>query len=466
MTAEFDIEFEEQVMAQCLHDPAYMTQARALLERRSFSAEQLQWMWKIASDVWDKHAELPGPRIFMAIARRDFTDDEEREPYLKTVSKLFKTETIAPQATLDELRIFSRTVALQSALDQSLQYAERGDWTKAWAPIEEVVRQDARPKGYQKARWIEEFDKRQAQRRHRREHPELYTYIPTGMRRLDEIIEGLQPGELGLVLGTTGRGKSIMLNNLGFHASFNGFRGVHFSLEMSLGQVTQRYDSRLTGMLYKKFKTFNFTNKELRRLKRRVDKYRKRFESKLWVVSMPLRSCDINQVRSVVKDAKAEMGGLDYILVDSGDHMQAMSNYRDYRLAQAEVYWDLKDLAEAEQLAVWSSTHAGREWKDKIADAEAVAEAYDKARIADLVMSLNEPRQRSRTTHIIDEGAGNEAKDPEPEVRPGLELFLAKYRDGESRAIIPLDKDFSRMMIREAQQEGGEIGALPAVGSG
>jgi len=37
--------------------------------------------------------------------------------------------------------------------------------------------------------------------------------------------------------------------------------------------------------------------------------------------------------------------------------------------------------------------------------------------------------------------------------KSGMELYLAKYRDGESKVSIPLDPDFSRMLVKEAAGE-------------
>jgi replicative DNA helicase len=171
---------------------------------------------------------------------------------------------------------------------------------------------------------------------------------------------------------------------------------------------------------------------------------------RLQIVSMPLRRCDIHAVRNAVDEARSEMP-VHMIIIDSGDHMQPTAKWESKRLEQAEVYWDLKTLAEEEGLVVWSSTQAGREWESRTAGAEAVSESYDKARIADAILTLNAVKSdRSRSK----EGAGDvEAESAESEAKNKLEVYLAKYRDGESKTRIPLDPDFSTMLIREDEDD-------------
>ena len=132
--------------------------------------------------------------------------------------------------------------------------------------------------------------------------------------------------------------------------------------------------------------------------------------------------------------------------------MRGLGRFESYRLEQAQVYRDLKALAEEDGYAIWSSTHAGREWAKSVATAEATGESYDKARLADVVISLNTPDSASRSTKVA---LAEEDKDDDDLTSVGaagrlIDMHLAKYRDGDSKLTIPLDADFSRMIYHEA----------------
>ena len=121
----------------------------------------------------------------------------------------------------------------------------------------------------------------------------------------------------------------------------------------------------------------------------------------------------------------------------------------------------MKELAEEDGYFVMSSTHAGKEWATKVATAEASSESYDKSRIADIVMSINDPNEMSksgRKTVIDEDDDDDDFEDEEEIVGPSIsegskhmDLFLGKYRDGDSRFKVALDCDFARMTMKEAK---------------
>jgi hypothetical protein len=243
----------------------------------------------------------------------------------------------------------------------------------------------------------------------------------------------------------------------------HGFNAVYFALEMPARQVATRADALWSGMRYDQFKGFDFKPSELRDLMERRRRGMKRYKDKFHIISMPVKSADIRTLKGALDDLREEFGFIpSLVAVDSGDHMRSVDKTLDqYRLQQAEVYWSLKQLAEEDGYVLWSTVHAGREWAHQIATSEATSESYDKARIADLIVSLNDPNSRPgrRKKTIIEEDDDDEeeevkTKDATEASSRRMELYLAKYRDGVSKLKIELDADFSRMRLKEVDAKG------------
>jgi len=455
---DFDIEFEEQILAQCLADDTYMKSAARLLNEHHFSSRQHSWVWSVIRDSWNKNRERLTPKLLVSRAKREYTKEDDQKLVLELGLKLFKIRPQSPKTTLEELQEFVKFVNLQAAMESSLKDMEGGKLDKAYDTMRRVAVTDFRPKAYKTINWMEEFNDRMEAAKQRRDHPEKHVVIPTGIKRLDNIIDGIRIGEVGLVIATTGRGKSVMLNHLGWHSIIREFGVLHFSLEMPAEQVAMRYDSRFTGVMHKKFKQYGFSKEDMQVIVTKVKKNKDRLMKKLKIISVPVRRCDINVIRGALDEAREEMD-IHAVLVDSGDHLKSIRRYDQYRLEQADVYWDLKTLAEEEQVGVWSSTHAGKEWEDKVIyRTGAGAESYDKERIADIVVTLNTPAKRSRSSNVVvaeGEAPTSDVSQIQTPVEVGdiLELYLAKYRDGESRIKIPLSTEFQRMLIKEAESE-------------
>lgn len=464
----FDVEFENDIIGQALRDEAYLKTAVRICDAHHFGTREHSWLWKVISETFMRYRERATGRIIAGRAKDDFPDETKRKPYLALAVKLMKARPTAPKAALEELNKFVRHVTLQLALEQSAKELEKGHLEEAEAAVAKSARSSTAERNYTHIKWIEEFDERQAARKYEREHPEEFTVIPTGIKQLDKALTGgVRKPEVGLVMGTTGRGKSVMLSNLAHAGVVRGFRCAYFALEMPAKQVAMRHDARWSALRYDQFKGYEFKPSELRELEAKLKRAKKRLSNKFHIMSMPVKAADIRTIRSALDDLRDEHDFRpDMILLDSADHLRHVDKSLDsYRLQQAEVYWSLKQLAEEEGYVVWTSVHAGREWATQIATAEATSESYDKARIADLIISLNDPNAKpDRRKKAVVSSDDDDDDEPEevkgfasgPEGPRRMELFLAKYRDGLSKLKIELDADFSRMIMSEVGEKADE----------
>lgn len=446
---EFDQDFEEEVLATCFVNADYLRTAVRLLEAHHFITEAHGWIWGVIQTTWTKYAELANGKIIAAAAKRDFSDDDKRKPVLELARKLLKMKPTAPKASLAELQQFVRMVTLQDALEKSAKALERGNIDDAWDGVRVATRIDLRPKAFEVCNWIEEFDERQEQRKFKAEHPEHFKSIPTGWPTLDKIAVGVSPGEMALLLATTNKGKSICATNFGYHSVIHGYKTAHVTTEMKMFPVAQRYDSRFTRKQYISFKKWDFTSSELREIQEKLKRKRKNLEGLLQIIHLPV-GASTAQLAMALEEARDAMGGLDLLVLDSPDHLRPQTQHRDHRLNQAQVFWELKALLDEENLAGWATVQAGKEWATAMASSEAASESYDKARIADMIVSLNFPRRRSRSSVVMDDADEDETvEDETPKPTPDLVAYLAKYRDGKARVEIPLRAEFETMLIEE-----------------
>lgn len=468
----FDAAYEDAVLAESLRDEAFLKRAARVCQEHHFASKERSWLWGVIHDNWTKYHERTSGKIIASRARRDFDKAEKRKPYLLLARKVFRARVKDPRAVLEELERFVRHVGIQLAIEESATLLEKGKIDDAEKAIEKASRGVVRQRNYTHIRWIEGFKERQAQRKYERDHPDEFTTIPLGFPRIDKTLSGGgRKGELALIMGTTGRGKSIFLTNSAQACVARGYNAIYFGFEMPARQIAARQDSRWTGLQYQKFKGFDFKPSELRTIRARLRKARKRFRNRLHIVSMPVRSATITDVRNAIEDIRQDHGfQADAIFLDSADHLRALETYGgNFRLQQAEVYWAAKELAEEDGYFVMSSTHAGREWATKVATAEASSEAYDKSRIADMVMSLNDPaemKRKGRKTVLADDDDDEDFDDGgeelgEPVVKEGaklMELYLGKYRDGDSRFMVNVECDFACMTMKETREadHGGD----------
>lgn len=86
--------------------------------------------------------------------------------------------------------------------------------------------------------------------------------IPTGLLDVDKIIGGLLPGDLSVVCGRPGMGKTSLLLSVALHMFLSGYRVAFFSMEMKKLQLVSRLASMVTGVDAQKFRIGNITDKD------------------------------------------------------------------------------------------------------------------------------------------------------------------------------------------------------------
>lgn len=463
MSALFDLDFEDEILAQCLRDPDYIKGAIDLVEGHNFGTEHRGWMWEVSKDLWESSGELITRKLVQRRARADYKDEEERVAVLELVGKLFKLRPKAPRAALIELRDFSRFAQLQSGMEDAVRLLDKGNIDEAYKIIQSVTTADAKEAGstIQISRWMEEFTDRLKHQKMIKDHPDLYPSIKTGIKALDRATDGgIRPTEMGIVAATTGKGKSIFSCHLGYHAIKQGCGVIDFRTEMSAAQVAMRYDSRWSTHLHSKFKGFEWDKDEIRAMGARLAKAKERFKGLLRIVSIPVTTATLPKMKAVVEELMPEMPNVKLLIFDSADHIREDTGYKDFRFETASVYWGIAGwMAEAE-LSAWCTAQLSSGAAERIGKSEDVSEAYDKARISDIFLTLNRPKRKSRATAKIEIGEDDDEEADAKRVEAvstgvggDLEAFLAKYRDGVADLPIPLQTDLKRMLITDRDDE-------------
>jgi archaellum biogenesis ATPase FlaH len=143
------------------------------------------------------------------------------------------------------------------------------------------------------------------------------SFMPTGWRVLDEkLFGGFLRGGLNVFCGSSGSGKSLMLQNLALNWVLAGLVVVYFTLELSEDSVALRMDSMLTGMSTKEIvRKIHDTALIL------GVKY-KHYSDRLFVKKMPEGSTTTNDLRGFLKEFEIQTGlKPDAIIVDYLDMM-------------------------------------------------------------------------------------------------------------------------------------------------
>jgi len=209
--------------------------------------------------------------------------------------------------------------------------------------------------------YLKDYEKRKAIIKTRMEKSKVG--VPTGVAKFDKCSGGLMKGELGILVGESGMGKSLGLENFALYAWEADYNVAYFTIEMTKDQVGFRADARLMRLKYNKFRLGSFTDKELLKWEKGIQQYRKTKDNFFEIVALP-RSCsavDIETELERIQDqygSKVDLSVVDYlnIMRPNNYSISGKGNPKDWT-AQVEIAWNLKEIAtdfQEEGMSVWT----------------------------------------------------------------------------------------------------------------
>ena len=252
--------------------------------------------------------------------------------------------------------------------------------------------------------------------------------IPTGLSKyLDQCIGGgLACGELGIILAPTSRGKTISLVNIGATALFLGKRVLHVTLEIRSRSVARRYDLRFTK------RTFEELREEPTILSRALEALQAK-GAKLLIKDYSYMHCDVSQVGGILEWYKNREKPFNLMVVDYADLLDSGHKYKDKRHEVSSIYKELRILAGAYDIPVWTASQGNRKSMDKrVVTMQDFAESIDKAFTADVVLTLSQT--------------------PEEQEELMMRIFIAKQRSGSKNPVIHVICDPDRMLIKSPKR--------------
>jgi len=209
--------------------------------------------------------------------------------------------------------------------------------------------------------------------------------IPTGWDHIDELLQGgLGNGDLGLIFGNPGGGKSWCLTALGVNAIKLGYNVLHYTLELSEAYVGKRYDATFSGIPIDRLELDRGT----------LEQTISDLPGNLIIKEYPMKKASVSTIEAHVQKCTDLGIKPDLIIIDYLDLLKSNRKSIERKDEIDDVYSSAKALARELHIPIWTVSQVNRAGaKDDIIEGDKAAGSYDKIMIADFAMSLSRKRQ-------------------------------------------------------------------------
>jgi replicative DNA helicase len=194
---------------------------------------------------------------------------------------------------------------------------------------------------------------------------------------------GIGKGELGIVFGNPGGGKSWAVIAMAAHAAKLGYNVLYYTLELSETYVARRIDANL----------LNIPVDQITKHRAEVESIVSELPGKIKVKEFPSGKTTLDNIEQHIEQLKTQYEFMpDIIIIDYIDLLK--NSARDRLEGTEDIYTSIRGLARELGLPIVTPSQANRTGaKSDIIEGDNIAGSYSKLMIGDIVVSLARNRK-------------------------------------------------------------------------
>ena len=409
--------FQEKVFQSMLTDKDWSAQMVEVMTPEYFDIKYLQFLCEKYFTYFSKYKSFPTLSLLVTIIKDELISSKDvalRDQIIEYLHRMKTSPDMCDIAYVKEKSLeFCKRQAFKEALEKSVELIQ----TDKYEHVVDIMK-NAVSVGLPNSNGHDFFEDLES-----RFIAINRQVCPTGLGRLDsqDILRGgLGRGELGVVAANTGVGKSHFLVEMGCAAMRVGKNVVHYTFELSEHETGKRYDSNLCNIP---------SNEVIERKKEVIDKYKDMDLGRLVIKEYPTGGASVVTIRNHIEKLMLKGFVPSIIIVDYADVMKSTRAYDSLRHELKLIYTELRNLASDLNVPIWTASQANKDSaKSDIVGLENMSEAYGKAQVADIVLSISrKPTEKA-------DGSGR--------------IFVAKNRAGRDGLLFPLSIDTARSKFK------------------
>jgi replicative DNA helicase len=371
---EYGPQFQMKVISSLLTHKEFLQNINDVLSDEYFSNPAHKWVINEIIKYYEKYHTTMSMDI-LKVEMKKLDNEVLRASIKEQLREAYKADIEDLNYVQEEFSTFCKNQQLKKALLNSVDLLKAGDYDSIKYLIESAM------KAGQDKNIGHEY-KKDTESRYREDHRLV---VPTPWPPINDLIQGgLGNGDLGLIFGNPGGGKSWTLVALGGFAVKMGFNVIHYTLELSESYTGRRYDAFFTGIEVDK----------LQEHQKEVEELTSNLPGELIIREYPMGKTTIHTIESHIQKVTDLGIKPDLILIDYIDLLSTRKRNVDRKGEIDDIYTNTKGLARQLNIPIWSVSQVNRAGaKDNVIEGDKAAGSYDKMMITDLSISLSRKKE-------------------------------------------------------------------------
>jgi replicative DNA helicase len=362
--------FQTKVIASLLTNDKFLKTVNDVITPDYFDSQSHKWIIEEILKYYKEYHTTPTMET-LQVEMKKLEHDILKIAIKEQLRESYKAPTEDKEYVEDEFSKFCKNQSLKSALLTSVDLLNAGSFDDIRSLINSALQAGTEKNlGHEYLKDIET--------RHR---IETRNPISTPWNHINELTQGgLGSGDLGLIFGNPGGGKSWLLIAIGANAAALGYNVLHYTLELSEAYVGLRYDAFFSGIDFDKV----IKNRE------QVEQSLHKVKGNIVIKEFPMYKASMTTLESHYSQCVDEGLEPDIILIDYVDLLGSPRSRNDRKQEIDDNYAAAKGWAREINKPIWTPSQVNRAGaKDEVIEGDKAAGSYDKMMIADFALSLS-----------------------------------------------------------------------------
>ena len=374
--ADYGTPFQRKVIGALMTDQKFVVNVRDVIKLEYFNSQAHKWIVQRILDYFDAFHTVPTLEV-LQIEFKKIDNDVLKVAVREELKYSYEVSTDDLQFVKEEFLAFCRNQEMKNAMLESADKLKQEDYEGIRALIEKALKA-----GQEKDAGLNY--KKDVEARYRDDYRPT---IPTPWQTLSDLFSGgFGPGDLFLIFGSPGGGKSWLCIDIAAEAAKLGYNVFYYTLELSEKYVSRRIDAAMTG----------YCVDDLREHRAEVDKMVEELPGNIIIKEYAPKSATISTIKAHVQQCIEDGIRPDLIIIDYIDYLKPSSKvrYSERKDEVDDVYIGSKALAKELQVPVLSPSQVNRMGaKDTVVEGDKAAGSYDKMMVADGSFSLSRTKE-------------------------------------------------------------------------
>jgi replicative DNA helicase len=368
--------FQLKVLGSLLTDKSFLLNVRDVLHDHYFDADTHKWIVNQIKDYFDKYHT----NITMDVLKVEL-QKLENEVLRVALKEELRNSYEASQDDLEyvqeEFTTFCKNQEMKNAILNSADLLKEGDFDGIRNMVEKAMKAGVDKNiGHEYNKDVET-----------RYRVDYRPTIPSPWPILNDGIQGgFGPGDLAIVFGNPGGGKSWTMVAIAAHAVKLGYKVNYYTLELGEDYVGKRFDCYFTGY------SIDEVNKHRKEVQTHVDS----LKGKLIVKEYAPKSATVNTIKAHIQKCIDMDHKPDMVIIDYVDYLRAPSKgkFSERKDEIDDVFIATKGLAKEMKIPILTPSQVNRMGaKDSVIEGDKAAGSYDKMMVADMCLSLSRQKE-------------------------------------------------------------------------